>query len=267
MDDNSAGSIEKSSGCDSHLTNSLRVAWPRGFPLSLCPGSETIFWSAEEGYHMLRKTHATLGVHSFHAGPEGNLISTELWVSARPWCARYPCQTLPWALFSTPLRMQYIRWKNFRQEIQCLSCHALSSASKLFATFVLSQLQWNTQQFKLCWILVYIKGCNILPHSENTFAGNNPIKFHFRGTFYCYLLFPCVQNPLISFFLPSKMMSGFIKKDFMKPSWGRGTQTLLKQLINMCNVLAVILKLHRWRIWWRETLTVNAVCHDERERE
>ena len=111
MDDNRAGSIEKSSGSDSHLTNSLRVAWPRGFPLSLCPGSETIFWSAEEGYHMLRKTHATLGVHSFHAGPEGNLISTELWVSVRPWCARYPCQTLPWALFSTPLRMQYIRWK------------------------------------------------------------------------------------------------------------------------------------------------------------
>lgn len=110
---NSAGSIEKTSVSDSHLTNSLRVAWPRGFPLSLCPGLETIFWSVEEGYHMLRKTHATLGVHFFHAGPEGNLISTELWVSVllRPWCARYPCQTLPRALFSTPLRMQYIRWK------------------------------------------------------------------------------------------------------------------------------------------------------------
>lgn len=121
-----------------------------------------------------------------------SLCATQLW------CARYPCQTLSWSSCSIPLRIQYIRLKkNFGQEIQCLSCHALSSASKLFPTFVLSHLRWNSQQCKLCWILVYIRGCNILPHSENTFAGNNPITFHFRGTFYCYLLFPCIQKPLI----------------------------------------------------------------------
>lgn len=107
MDDNSAESNETSSVSHSNLANSLRVAGPRGFPSAPLSG----FWSAEESYHMLRIAHATLGVHCFHAGPEGNFISTELWVSVRPWCAHNPLQTLPWALFSPALRMHCIRWK------------------------------------------------------------------------------------------------------------------------------------------------------------
>lgn len=71
-----------------------------------------------------------------------------------------------------------------------------------------THLQFSTQQFKLCWILVYIRGCNIC---ENTFGGNNPIRFHFSATFYCYLLFPGIQKPLISFLAPCKTTSSFIK--------------------------------------------------------
>lgn len=133
--------------------------------------------------------------------------------------------------------------KNFGQERQCLSCCALSAASKLFATFVLSLLQWNTQQFKLCWIPVYIRGCNIVPHSENTFAGNNPIMFHFRGTFYCYLLFPCIQNPLISFFFLPRWCLALLKW-FYETKPGERDRDTAETAHKYDSVLAVILKLH-----------------------
>lgn len=140
--------------------------------------------------------------------PEGNSISTELWVSVlhRPWCAHRPCQTLPRALFSTPLRMQYIRSKMKKKKlglkIQCLSCHALFTASKQFAVFVLFHLQPNTQKSKLCWIPVYIRVCNILPHSENTFPGNNPIMLHFFGAF-LLLSFVSLYTKCINFIFSS----------------------------------------------------------------
>lgn len=138
--------------------NSLRVAWPGGFPLSLRPGLETVFWSAEEGCHMLRITHAMLNVHLFHEGPEGNIISIEIAsVCATLMCSVSKSDTL----FSSPSRIHYARWDTLSRKML-----VLSTASKVFTIFVLSHLQWNTQEFKLCWIPVYIRCWNILPHSE-----------------------------------------------------------------------------------------------------
>lgn len=114
-----SGSIEKTSVSDSHLANSLRVAWPRGFPLSLCPGLETIFWSAEEGYHMLRKTPATLGVPFLSCWTRGKFDKRRI----ASLCCYSPTLTRSLSMsdtslslvFYAPLRMQ-IRWKNFGQE-------------------------------------------------------------------------------------------------------------------------------------------------------
>ena len=155
--------------------------------------------------------------------------------------------------------------KNFGQGRQCLSCHALSTASKLFATFVLPRLQRNTRQFKLCWILVYIRGCNILPHSENTFAGNNPIMFHFRATFYCYLLFPCIQNPIILlfFFFPRWCLA--LLKWFCESKLGKRDSSTAETAYKYGNVLAVwslVTELEKgfkmgWRSTWNHLLLKN----------
>lgn len=137
---------------------------------------------------------------SFILGPGGNLISTELWVSVRPWCAHYPCQTLPWALFSTPLRMQYIRWKTLgrKHNVWAVMPSPLPQSCLLPLFFPICSETHSSSNFAEFLFILWV--CNILPHCENTFAGNNPIIFHFCGTFYCYLLFPCTQNPELNFF-------------------------------------------------------------------
>ena len=65
-------------------------------------------------------------------------------------CATLMCSlpvsdaSLSLVFFPAPLRMQWVGWKNFRQARQCLSCHTLSTASKLFATFVLPPIRSET---------------------------------------------------------------------------------------------------------------------------
>lgn len=157
--------------------------------------------------------------------------------------------------------------RNFGQKRLCWSRHALSTASKLFAAFVLSHLQWNTQWFKL-YFLVYIRRRNILPHSENTFAENNPIMFLFRGTFYCYLLFPSVQNRLISFsFLPRWCLA--ILEWFCETKLGKRDRDISETAYKYGNMFCYGLKVVQSRDLGEERRWqwMHCVTKKERERE
>jgi len=65
-------------------------------------------------------------------------------------------------------------------------------------------LQRNS--FKLCSILVYITDRNILPQSENTFTGTNPI------TLERFIVVSVYAEPIHFIVSPTKIMCGFIKR-------------------------------------------------------
>lgn len=113
-DDNSADSIEKTAVSDSHRPNSLRVAWPRGFPLSLCPGfgDSLLIWGGRLPHAKNNSRYARCTLLSSRTRGKFD----KHWIVSL--CATLMC-SLPVSdasrslVFPTPLRMQWVRWKNF----------------------------------------------------------------------------------------------------------------------------------------------------------
>lgn len=116
MDDNSAESREKISVSDSHLENSLRVAWPWGFPSVPLSGFEDGLLISRGKRPHAKNNSCYVRCTLLSCWTRGKFDNTELWVCVWTWCAHLPCQTLPWALFSIPSRTQCIRWETLERK-------------------------------------------------------------------------------------------------------------------------------------------------------
>lgn len=67
--------------------------------------------------------------------------------------------------------------------------------------------------------------------------------FHFCDMFYCYLLFPCIQNSLISFF-PLHNDVCVYWNDFYETHLGKRDRDTAEAAYKYSKMLTVILKLH-----------------------
>lgn len=151
---------------------------------------------------MLRITHATLGVHCFHAGPEGNLIIPNCESVYEPDVLTFRARHFPELCFLYLQERSALDEKLWREKTTLEpSCplHGLKAVCCL-CSFPSAVKHPGVQTL----LFIYIRQRNILPHSKNTFAENNPMLFLFRGMFYCYLSFLCVQKRLISSFPPPR---------------------------------------------------------------
>ena len=146
-----------------------------------------------------------------HAGPEGNLISTELWVSSDPDVLAIHVRKFPEPCFSPPLRMHYIKDLVGRKHSALLPfCRETASNFAQFLFILQTAISYPSLKTHLQELI--------------------------RSRWNVLLLFPCMQNPFISLFLPPRLCVALLKGFYETQLGKRGNGEAAYKYVARCDL-------------------------------